>query len=346
MIFLNKDDVSEENFVSLLEDTKVNIIKSISAKAPKEINGNIFEDLVFQQMISSSLNTSFEGHIEQTGAHSFPDIIARKLYGAEVKMTVGDKWISTGNSVLETTRIASVETIYMFFGKFGKAFDVKYRRYQECLNEVGVTHSPRYKIDMELAKGESIFDKMGIEYNDFRKEQNPIKRLKDYYRKLLKKGEELWWIDAGVEQRTVSPVIKTYNTLDVEEKNRFVIECMVFFPEIFGKSTSKFERPASYLVTHYNAVSPSLRDSFSAGGRVNVIVNGITVNVSRLLFNLYEGANDIRNILEFIPYETLSHYWKMKINIEPIELWKQLISKYSVEDADIVSVFEAGLNKG
>ena len=192
MIYVNQENVSEDSFVSLLETTR-NVINTEFAEngIPANINGVSFEGIVFDKMVASSENTDFYGNIEQTGLLTFPDIVARRLYGVEVKMTTGDKWVSTGNSVLETTRIESVETIYMFFGKFGRNFEARYRKYQECLYDVGVTHSPRYKINMELPQGQSIFDKIGVEYDVFRKEASPIKRLKDYYRGQLREGEEL-----------------------------------------------------------------------------------------------------------------------------------------------------------
>lgn len=343
MIFINKKDIGENSFVVLLETTKNKIIQNFKNKIPRKINGNIFEDIVYQKMVLSSIGTSFEGYVEQTGAHAFPDIIARQLYGVEVKMTVDDKWISTGNSVLESTRIDGVETIYMFFGKFGNSFDIKYRKYQECLCEVGVTHSPRYKIDMNLSKGESIFDKMGVEYNSFRKKSNPIKLLKDYYRKQLKDGEELWWIDNGTENRIISPIIQSFSMLDKSIRDYFISESMILFPEIFGNSTIKFERVAAYLIINYNAVSSSLRDNFTAGGRIKISIKGKDVVVSRVVYNLFERAKQIENIINKISKEKLSYYWGLKVDKKPIETWKILLKRYSIEPIDIVSIYNEGL---
>ena len=117
------------------------------------MDGVSFEFFVFEQMCLAAKDSKFEGTINQTGKQTFPDIIANKYYGIEVKVTAEDKWVSTGNSVLEGTRVEAVEKIYMFFGKLGGVADIKYRQYQDCLCEVGVTHSPRYKIDMLLAQG-------------------------------------------------------------------------------------------------------------------------------------------------------------------------------------------------
>ncbi|MES2379466.1 MAG: hypothetical protein V4538_00390 [Bacteroidota bacterium] len=345
MIYVNKENIPEDQFTSLLEVTKNKIIKKYEQKFPKVVNGNTFETDVYNEMILSSLQTDFEGYIEQTSVHAFPDIIAKKLFGVEVKMTSADKWISTGNSVLESTRIGSVETIYMFFGKFGNDFNIKYRKYQDCLYDVGVTHSPRYKIDMDLQEGLSIFNKLGIPYDNFRKETNPIKRIKEYYKKQLKQGEELWWISETSEDPAVSPIIQSFNKLEKTMKEQFINECFVLFPEMFGKSTTKFDRAAPYLIKNYNAVSASLRDNFTAGGKQTISVNGNPVVVSRLIYNLFLRANDIKRIICDTPYTKLSNYWGEEITDEPLEIWKKLLEQNSKEDVDIISVFNEGIKK-
>ena len=346
MILVNKENITESTFTSLLEVTKSEIIKQYSKNVPKVINGNVFETAVYNQMLISANNTHFHGHIEQTGTYSFPDIVARKLYGVEVKMTKEDKWISTGNSVLESTRIPSVETIYMFFGKFGKAFDVKYRKYQECLYDVGVTHSPRYKIDMDLQDGHSIFDKLNVDYNVFRKEPNSIKRLKGYYKKQLKAGEELWWIGDTTDSISVSPIIRSLSKFEKGDKEKFITECLILFPEIFSNSTIKFERAAAYLITNYNAVSSNLRDSFTSGGRMTISIKGVHQTISKLLYNFFLRAKNIKELIQDIPKDKLEYYWGVKINDEPLKMWKYLIKESSKEDIDIISVFNEGLKNG
>ena len=164
MIVIDDPNILQNDFVNLLEGTKTHSLQALGllGENAKKLNGDEFETVVYKNTLKASQNSPFEGHVFQTGPHAFPDIIARKYFGMEVKMTTGDKWVSTGNSILETTRVNDVERIYMFFGKFGGNFDVKYRLYQDCLCDVGVTHSPRYKIDMNLANGHSIFNKIGV----------------------------------------------------------------------------------------------------------------------------------------------------------------------------------------
>ncbi|MDE1970237.1 MAG: hypothetical protein KGI50_01540 [Patescibacteria group bacterium] len=348
MIYVNKNEVSENDFLSLLDKTKVKLESLLQTKErPKAMNGVEFENMVYANMVTEAVGSDFDGYIEQTGAHAFPDIVAKKFYGVEVKMTIGEKWVSTGNSILETTRIESVKTIYLFFGKFGNLFEVKYRKYQECLYEVGVTHSPRYKIDMNLSENKSIFDKLGIQYDIFRNDPNPIKILKDYYRKQLKEGEELWWIDAQVEDVSVSPVIRSFRKLSDEERRRFVVEAMILFPEMFGSSTLKFERAAAYLITAYNSVSSNLRDIFTAGGQETVTIQGKDVTLPKIYHNLLIEAKNIQNVIKEINDDVLTNYWRLAKTPESrMEYWKELLLEqagWKKDGFDVLSVFEEGL---
>ncbi|HUD44380.1 MAG TPA: hypothetical protein VMR41_02455 [Patescibacteria group bacterium] len=349
MIFINKNNVREDSFLSLLSNTKSHCLTELSSFGERtvKINGDEFETLVYNNSLKASVNTEFDGHVVQTGPHAFPDIIAKKYFGLEVKVTKDNKWSSTGNSILETTRVDDVERIYMFFGKLAGGVDIKYRPYQDCLYDIGVTHSPRYKIDMDLAEGHTIFDKMGVPYDVLRKEENPIARIKDYYRKQLQDGEELWWIDSQVEEKAVSPIIRPFRMLIRSEQEKFITETMILFPEIFGRSQTKYERPAAYLITDYNAVSSSLRDIFTAGGQVTITVNGVDVLVPKIFYNLLENAKTIQNIINGIPDEKLKYYWKTEqIKSSKVEQWKQILDYQTgaqFENMSASAIYEWGL---
>lgn len=328
MIYIDKKTEEEKLFVKLLSDTKNDILGNFSVQIPARLSAIDFETLVAQKMARSARGSDFEGHVTQTGSHAFPDIVAKRFFGVEVKTTLADKWISTGNSVLETTRVDGVEKIYMFFAKFGSPFDIKYRRYQECLQDIGVTHSPRYKIDMNLELGCSIFDKMGIDYDALRQEQNPIRRIKDYYRDSLADGEELWWIDSQAEGGLGSPIIRPLRNLSDVEKRKFMVEAMVLFPEIFGVSTLKFERVAAYLVITRNVVSSNLRDLFTAGGKIDVRVNGETLKLPRIFGHLRSLAEEITRVIDDFDEATLAHYWRSPVARFRLGQWKSLLREH------------------
>ncbi len=345
MIYTTKLNAKEQDFLSLLEQSRVLILDFLKGK--KNISPIAFETIVFEQMCKAAKGTDFFGTIQQTPAHSFPDIIANKYFGVEVKMTLSDYWTSTGNSVLESLRIEDVERIYILFGKFGGKLDIRYRLYQECLPEVSVTHSPRYRINMDLQKGKSIFDKMGIAYDLLRKDKNAIKKIKDYYRKQLKDGEELWWIDQDSDGRFSSPIIKPFRGLSNEEKESFIVESMILFPEMFGNNSTKFERAAAYLIAEYNAVSANLRDHFTAGGKVKIKIKNRNVVIPRIAYSLYLRAKSIKKQIAIMDNEKLEFYWRNnKLQKDIVGQWKKLINdSFSLTQSNISAsdVYEAGL---
>jgi len=326
MIYSEKKNAVEENFIELLEKSKIFLVSLL--RKDKNISPLDFEGLVCEKMQEASIGTEFEGTIKQTGVHAFPDIVANGYFGVEVKITVKDQWTSTGNSVLETSRIEEVERIFIMFGKLGGQPDVRYRLYQECLPEISVTHSPRYKINMDLQSGKSIFDKMGVDYDELRTSGDTIQQIKSYYRKQLKDGEGLWWIDE--ESESSSPVIKQFRTLEPENKERFKVDCMILLPELF-KSRANYERAATYMITEFGAVSTSLRDAFSAGGQQEVLVAREKKSVSQILSQLHDYAPKITSRINEIDEELLKFYWQVQsVEVDRIKQWKDLIDKDAV----------------
>ena len=74
----------------------------------------------------------------------------------------------------------------MTFGKLGgDPIQFISRPYEEVLYGIAVTHMPRYLINMKLGKGETIFDKIGIPYEELRKEDREILQLQEQIRQLL-----------------------------------------------------------------------------------------------------------------------------------------------------------------
>jgi len=344
MIFVNKHEVSEADFTLLLENSRKKLLDFFQTNP--NVNFSKFEGLVCEAMQDVATGTEFEGTIQQTGTYAFPDIVANKFYGVEVKHTTKNHWTSTGNSILETNRVDGVERIFMFFGKFGGDVDIKFRPYQECLYAVSVTHSPRYRIDMNLGNDLSIFSKMNTDYDTLRKSENPIKEIKDYYRSQLKDGEEMWWIDADADDREVSPIIKPFRSLERDVQNQFFLEALVLFPEMFGNSNAKFERAAAYLVSEYNAVNASLRDLFTAGGKKQIDAETGKIKVSQLYYKVYASATEIRAVIEDMSEEKLINYWRVDaLETDRVSQWLKMVSSHEKDDLEVflAPIFEIGI---
>lgn len=236
-------------------------------------NGSPLEDDVKAALEESAKGTPFENTIEKVSGQKFPDIVAAKFYGVEVKSTKSNHWTSTGSSILESSRIADVERIFMTFGKLGGSpIQFLSKPYEECLSGIAVTHMPRYLIDMRLQKGETIFDKMGIPYEELRLMENPVAPVSKYYRSQLKEGESLWWAGDTADE-TVSATIRLWNTLETDEKRHYTIYGCVNFPEISG---GNYDRYALWL-TSQGIVDPHIRDQFSAGGQEPMLLSNGSV---------------------------------------------------------------------
>ena len=188
-----------------------------------------------------------------------------------------------------------------------------------------VTHSPRYLVDMNLPKGGTIFDKLGIPYDELRCQPNPIRTILDYYRSRLKEGEELWWLDND-HSKVSNLVIRMWSSLSPQEKQKYQIKGFIFFPELLSNRSDKFNRMAVWLATQEGVVCPNLRDIFSAGGKECITKNGESYpGVSKVIGKLYRELSAIKEFIQQVDDAELQEYWKCQFNIgEKWETWCQL----------------------
>ena len=200
--------------------------------------------------------------------------------------------------------------------------------YEECLSEVVVTHSPRYLVDMNLSKGETIFDKLGITYDELRHQINPIRTILDYYRSRLKEGEELWWLDCD-SSHTSNLVMRMWSSLLPKEKQAYRVKGFVFFPELLSNHLDKFNRMAVWLATHEGVVCPNLRDIFSAGGKECIVKDGENYpGISKVIGKLYRELPAIKKFIQCTDCDELKEYWMCFVNNEnKWDVWCQLAIK-------------------
>lgn len=325
MIYSNVSQSLKTEFEDLLFRARELALSKLDIRLVN--NGNKFEKFIFDILIDVSKGTTFENNLYQTADREFPDIILKGYWGIEVKFTKDDKWTSIGNSILESSRIQSVEKIYLFFGKCGGVPDIKYRSYEECLSGVSVTHYPRYTIDMLIEKGQSIFDQMEIPYDILRREAQPAKLVRNYYKTKLKENSSLWWIDDDSYEYNEFE-IKFFSDLEKDFRNKLISEGFILFPEVLK---SKFARLCSFWVSVYSIICPNMRDQYTAGGRVklqntekNIIEDETLSQICYKLF--FEYHVFIIDALEYIDLNLVSECWNEKINSR-IEMKQEWINK-------------------
>lgn len=275
MIISENRKPSLDEFKSLMTKTDAMLNAEAQGREAyyKGRNGTQLEEDVCDALTRCAMHTPFEGTIQLVSGAAFPDIVANRFFGVEVKSTNKNHWKSIGSSILESTRNQNVERIFLTFGKLGAPITFMSRPYEECLSGISVTHYPRYQIDMELATGETIFDKMGIPYDTLRKMENPVAPVSQYYKQQLKPGESLWWTaDSNIEETIAPPTVRLWGTLSPEEKNYYTVQGYALFPEILShSSTKKYQRYALWLATNCGVINTNIRDQFSAGGRVDIV---------------------------------------------------------------------------
>ncbi|MEC2869509.1 hypothetical protein ACIQHV_11375 [Bacillus bombysepticus] len=343
--------VAEETILEVIQEA----VERINAEEDlEEINNGVkFENYV--TMIIEEIAETHGVTVEQTGAQSFPDIIIGGSYGIEVKYTKNPKWQSMGNSIFEgTLRKEVTNQIYLIFGrKVEKRIETRFKKYEECLASIKVTHSPRFLIDMEIEnENESILNALGVTYSTFKdwSDEDKSAELKKYVKSKLADGETLWWLDSNQEEG-VSPKVKEYRKLESYQKQNIIIESFILFPEVFSKSSTKYLGLSVYLLQEYQIVSSSLRDAFTAGGQADLVIGNSPYKVGKIYKKLYDNAKKLENRLSEMPIEKLEEYWST-YNIGTIEestkldCWKTLIDKFSDDLPDELKpslVFEEGL---
>jgi len=309
------------------------------------------EDDVLGFLDNSARGTKFEGTIEKISGQKFPDIVAAKYYGVEVKSSKDAKWTSLGGSVNESTRVDGVERIFMTFGKLINPVEFRSRPYEDCLSEVVATHYPRYKIDMNLGKGETIFDKMKTTYDGLRNAENPVGEIIQYYKGQLKDGESLWWIDnTGVEENaTASMKVRLWSSLTSEERLQLTTSLFVLFPDILSTANNKkYGRAVLWLASRHGVVDSSFRDKFTAGGQITVITkNGTYEKLPKVFGHIQDFMTDIVLQINFTPVEVLAESWNVtSIAGDRIYQWIDLVSeKHQSEKYNVKEVLQAIFGK-
>lgn len=313
-------------FKRLLEISK----EKLNARNNSIVNWQAFEKDVDNALRSAKndLSELSNWNIEYVGGHKFPDIVAkiadRKSLGIEVKTISSkeNKWKVMGGSIMESTRIPDVARIYVLCAK-KNPFEIKYRPFEDCVESVAVTHSPRYMLNMEQPPNESLFQKIGISYDEIRQLPNPFKPFKKELAKEHPKADVCWWqdtldptIDDGIEreeERLAGVLLNTklrfWTDLEEHEKRDKRARMMILFPEVFQeRCKNQYRRASIWLYNHY-IINPSMRDVFSAGGRSDV---------SAVLRRLEKQKDEIAELFQlesvalFGNYAPQSHYEKWK----------------------------------
>ena len=291
-------DLAFKEFMRLTE-TEFNLRAKAQPGRYKSCNGKELEKVTVALLKDICPQTPFDPQeIQLVSGQQFPDIIASKIYGVEVKSTEKDQWTSTGSSIVESTRKEGVERIYLLFGKLGsKPEEFKCRPYEDVLYDIAVTHSPRYLIDMELGNNDSIFNKMHTTYDALRTSPDSINQVRQYYIRKAKEENKTsmpWWLESDTQMS-----IQLWPSVSKEEKEILQGKMCMLFPEILCNLKEKYARVALWLCAKYSILVYNARDCFSAGGQCSKINgNGLGYKVPQVVARYVEHAKTIIKLFE------------------------------------------------
>jgi len=312
-----------------------------------KLSGTAFEKEVCNALNVISIGTSFDNCFEQASAHAFPDIFARLVtnewFGVEVKTSQGD-WKCFGNSIFESIRVPNLEDrIYVFFGKFSKQLNCKWARYQDCVDNINITHSPRYQINMEIVDDSSlsVFSKMETTYLEFQNSKPNVRM--EYVRKFKRQGlgqdVALWWLpehDNPTNEDEEKLVIKLFSALPSKKRAEIRYNALATFPEIFSNNgRNKYSRLPTWLASQHGVVMGNIRDLFSAGGQFKVEYNEVLYKLPKICYHIFHGVDQIKKVIMETNSEELVEKWGIEgISddfSERIEIWMATISKLLIE---------------
>ncbi|MDR1095456.1 MAG: hypothetical protein LBL31_03630 [Spirochaetaceae bacterium] len=253
------------------------ILETACMQLTTEAQGKIFPSSpVFEKRVREVLRDLTKEYSEieidfNPHPQAFPDIAVGN-FGVEVKFTLNDTWRSVANSVLETSRIETVEKVYLIFGKMGGTPEVKWDDYEKSVIHVRTSHVPRFEV--EIAADHSLFELMGITYGAFRvlPMEEKMRYIREYARSRLQKGERLWWLPDNANAEHTLPIqARLYTALSTEEKTKLRAEAVLLCPGIVksGRAKNKYDDAVLYLLTYHGVICHQARDLFSAGSVAN-----------------------------------------------------------------------------
>ena len=182
-------------------------------------------------------------------------------------------------------------------------------------------------IDMDIETDKTFFTQSNLSYQEITESKNPIGLITDYFKS---QGKRAWWLAES------SPAeIRMFNELSAQEQKEMIGYCFVHFPEIFSSSKKKYHRAALWLTMKQSVISTSLRDNFSASGKVDVVLKNRTYSqLSRIYETLHNHRSIVRKILSETSIEELLNDWNVIEKLPQVEM-NQVLNLWIFQVANI-----------
>jgi len=244
--------------------------------APAYSDSTTSESFLVRLLQEASVKLGLDKEIiEHHGGHSFPDVtIMNSPIGIELKGVKNHRTFN-GNSVVASTMKTGLKKIFLFYW-IGELKEIGFRDYFECVATPVVTHSPRFRLDLDLKAEDSMFGvgdgKIGtveeIIFGSSSIESDKI--IKWMTDKAKANGESPWWITSEEDEiPTGSTGLMKFTNMSQEKRQLFLKAAFLAFPQILDKSSrTKYSGFFEWAIQKKSVYMS--RDDFSAGGKIAI----------------------------------------------------------------------------
>lgn len=312
------------DFEAILDTVVKRLNQSARAGAAGFNSADAFEKTVAAELRVACENAEIGSVNNPFHPSAFPDILVNG-FGIEVKFTTRKTWHGTGNSIFEGMRDRNTELVYVIFCR-SDIPEIRWRKYEDIIKGVRISHSPRYMIDMESS--DSFFDDLDIPYEEFMKYsiREKMIHVRKHVKARISDHEKLWWIDEE-DTHTLPMQVRIYRLLPADTKVKLRAEAALMCPQIFkgSRQKGKYDQAAIYLLTQHGVVAPQIRDLFTAGS-----VAGTERGGNYLLRSLKQIENDIVEVSRRLDNALFEEYWGFSCPVgRRIPRWLELADLYA-----------------
>lgn len=122
---------------------------------------------------------------------------------------------------------------------------------------------------------------------------------------------------------------KDWFDLSYAERNQYIAQGMVLFPEIFGTDRNKYDRYARWLLSEHKIFNRSPRGDLTSGGRGYLVVRDIKYDdLPRIFLTLDQHSKEFIWAFSKIDQQTLKRHWGSSAPENPKDRLKKWIQLY------------------
>ena len=226
--------------------------------------------------------------IKHLGGRAFPDVLIEGMrVGVELKGSLRGGAI-TGNSIYSGSMVEDLDKVYLLYWIDDRKPKLGYRDYFDCVFDAKVTHFPRFALQVDLPKGESMFGRgskqLGFEAADWLSgDSEYVERIVvEIRRRALERDEIPWWVDAdemgAVEFDSHGGLGGLRSLKGIGRAASLSLQKTLFlgFPEVLSGGSAAHSMAIGWAISQKSVIVN--RDVFSAGGKRAIGLSHLGVN--------------------------------------------------------------------